>query len=312
MTDLTNEASVETFFLCRLLPDLGYKDSQIQTKKSLPLLVVGRGSKKEKYKPDFALMHRKVPRCILDAKGTDQNLEDWIEQCSGYCLALNRKFPKSNPVRYFVLSNGKTTSVYEWDKDEPVLTLDFTDFTIGNPKFDQLKAIIGAKSIAKSAAPTPQIAERSEFKFVRPTTEKARHLFATCHNAIWKEGYGPGPAFLAFVKLLFVKLWADKNLRSNVNTRHLFDKHKTEIHLPKSMVSFSQEWIEQREAEGAVNPIRLAFLSSSCETTSRRKFNSEKRKGYSTSQKQPGFVPIRSRTLFVVSSITICLESTKT
>ena len=51
--DLSNEASVETFFLSRLLKDLGYKDSQIKTKESLRTLIVGRGHKQEKYKPDY-------------------------------------------------------------------------------------------------------------------------------------------------------------------------------------------------------------------------------------------------------------------
>jgi type I restriction enzyme M protein len=53
--DLGNEASVETFFLSRLLYDLGYRDSQIKTKESLESLAVGRGSKRERYKPDYAL-----------------------------------------------------------------------------------------------------------------------------------------------------------------------------------------------------------------------------------------------------------------
>ena len=67
--------------------------------------------------------------------------------------------PKSNPVRYFVLSNGKTTSVYEWDKDEPILSLDFSDFTWGNPKLEHLKAIIGADNVAK---PTPTAPRKNQ------------------------------------------------------------------------------------------------------------------------------------------------------
>jgi len=257
--DLSNEASVETFFLSRLLPDLGYKDSQIQTKKSLRVFTVGRGHKKEKYKPDYVLMYRKIARCVVDAKGTDESLEDWIEQCSGYCLALNRKFQDSDPVRYFIVSNGRTTALYEWNKDTPILTLDFTDFVIGNPKFEHLKTIVGIQTIAKSK-PIPLTLEPADFRFIRPTMERARHLFATCHNVIWKEGYGPGPAFLAFVKLMFVKLWADKNLRENPDIGPLFISGLSEIRLPRSSVTFSKEWIERREAEGAVNPIDTIFL----------------------------------------------------
>ena len=127
-------------FSCRcLLPDLGYKDSQIKAKQSLRTLTVGRGHKREKYKPDYSLMFRGAPRCVVDAKGTSEDLSDWIEQCSGYCLALNRKYDNRNPVRYFLLSNGLSTVLYEWDKDEPLLELDFSDFTWGNPKYEHLK-----------------------------------------------------------------------------------------------------------------------------------------------------------------------------
>lgn len=258
-SDLGNEASVETFFLSRLLPDLGYKDSQIKPKKSLQSLAVGRGRKKEKYKPDYALFYRGAPRCIVDAKGINEKLDDWIEQCSGYCLALNRKYERRNPVRYFVLCNGKKTVLYEWDEDDPLLTLDFSDFTWGNPKYEHLKSVIGAQTVATSAA-EHLATESTTFKFTRPTTARARQLFANCHKAIWKaEGYGPGPAFLAFVKLMFVKLWADQNIRHNSATRQLFEGDAHEVLLPKSLVMFSTHWVEQREAEGVTNPIGDMF-----------------------------------------------------
>ena len=142
---------------------------------------------------------------MVDAKGPSEDLSNWIEQCSGYCLALNRKYDNRNPARYFLLSNGLSTVLYEWDKDEPLLELDFSDFTWGNPKYEHLKIIIGASNILTSVA-QPLGVEAFDFKFARPTTSRARQLFATCHKAIWKsEGYGPSPAFHAFVKLMFVQ-----------------------------------------------------------------------------------------------------------
>ena len=257
--DLGNEASVEAFFLSRLLPDLRYKDAQIKPKQSLESLAVSRGRKKEKYKPDYALLFRGEPRCIVDAKGVNESLDKWIEQCSGYCLALNRKYGDRNPVRYFVLSNGQTTVLYEWDKDDPLLTLDFSDFTWGNPKYEYLKSIIGAKTIVTSAA-EPLAVEAATFKFARPTTSRARQLFSTCHTEIWNEGYGPGPAFLAFVKLMFVKLLADQNIRNNKSTRHLFEGDPDKVTLPKNLVMFSTHWIEQQEAAGIPNPINDMFI----------------------------------------------------
>ena len=259
-TDLNNEASVETFFVSRLLTDLGYRDSQIKTKQSLDLLTVGRGRRREKYKPDYALFFHGVPRCILDAKGISEDLNDWIEQCSGYCLALNRKYSNNNPVRFFILSNGVTTILYEWDHDEPLVALHFSDFIWGNPKYEYFKRTVSPHLIAASKS-APLQDEPATFRFARPTTSRARQLFSTCHNAIWKsEGYGPGPAFFAFVKLMFVKLWADQNVRNNHSTRHLFESRSNEVMLPRSIVTFSENWIKKRNAEGIDNPINDMFV----------------------------------------------------
>ncbi len=61
--NLSNEASVEQFFVNRLLAELGYKDAQIQPKKSIQELTVSfGGSKSGLYKPDYVLLHRKKPR----------------------------------------------------------------------------------------------------------------------------------------------------------------------------------------------------------------------------------------------------------
>ena len=260
LADLSNEASVEDYFASRLIQALGYQDSQIKTKHSLDALAVGRGRRVEHYKPDYALLYQGIPRCIVEAKGIDEDLDHWIEQCSGYCLALNRKFGQGNPVRYFLLSNAVKTVLYEWDKDDPVLTLDFSEFTAGNPKYEHLKLIIGQGTIVTSSA-EPLLSDPATFRFARPTTARARQLFSTCHRAIWKsEGYGPAPAFLAFVKLMFVKLWADQNIRHNSSASPLFAENPDVVTLPQSLVTFSTHWIEQRQAEGITSPINDMFV----------------------------------------------------
>jgi len=254
LEDLSNEASVETFFITPLIKDLGYKNSQIKTKQSLGLLTVGRGHKREKYKPDYALIVRRAARCIVDAKGTTENIDDWIEQCSGYCLALNRKYPAGeNPVRLFILTNGITTKVYQWDVDKPILTLDFADFMWGNPKLERLRAMLAPDKIG---APTPkEVEDANDFSFTRPSRERAKTLFASCHRTIWTSGYGPAPAFMEFVKIMFVKLWADRQLRDNPATKEIMETGKETVRLPNSAVIFSIRWLEDREKEGIPNPL---------------------------------------------------------
>ena len=256
--DLSNEASVETFFVARLLKDLGYQDNQIKTKASIESREVGPGHKKTNYKPDYLLLINNKPCCVVDAKGTDEALHKWIFQCSGYCLSINQDYASENPVKYFVLSNGITTQVFEWDNKQALLSLDFADFSYGNPKLEQLKTLLAPTTIVKPAATSTLKAH--DFVFMRPSGEAARQLFASCHQTIWKsDGIAPGPAFMEFVKVMFVKLWHDRNLRDDEDLSKYFEDGSHTIRLPKSAVTFSQHWIEQREKEGDVNPIDSLF-----------------------------------------------------
>ena len=87
--DLSNEASVEQFFVSRLIADLSYEDNEIKTKEAISALPVGKGRKKEAYKPDFLLYGNKKPRWIIDAKAVGENPDDFVGQGAGYCLAIN-------------------------------------------------------------------------------------------------------------------------------------------------------------------------------------------------------------------------------
>ena len=221
LDSLSNEASVEKFFVDRMLDDLGYRDNQIQPKKSISELTVSLGgSKTVKYKPDYVLTFRRKPKWILDAKATDEVLEKWVPQCSGYCLGLNQSFKKENPVDFFVLSNGIETKVYHWDDKEPVIELKFADFAVGNPKYEKLRAMLAATSLG-----TPEPTGGQTFVFERPNAQVMKTLFAACHRAIWKsEGSNPTAAFMELIKLMFVKLWCDRKLRDDPETKAILEK----------------------------------------------------------------------------------------
>lgn len=248
-TDLTNEATVEQFFVNRMLEDLGYQDKQIEPKKSISELTVSLGgSKTVRYKPDYVLKFRRLPRWVLDAKATSEDLRDWVSQCSGYCLALNQRFSDGNPVEHFVLTNGLQTLVYKWDRDEPLLELAFADFEVGNPKYERLRSVLGAANLDR-----PKIPDGATFVFRRPTTQDAKTLFASCHRIIWKsEGSSPTAAFLEFTKLMFVKLWCDRQLREDAKIKLQLEGSGT-IKLPKEAVAFSTHWIDAQKL--STNPV---------------------------------------------------------
>ena len=248
-TDLTNEASVETFFVNRLLTDLKYRDSEIKTKRAIQELRVPRGRQSELYRPDYLLMTGSSPRWLIDAKATGERIENFTNQCAGYALQINRKYV-DRPVRYYMLTNGLLTRVYVWDQEEAVLSLRFGDFANGNTKFQTLRKLLGA-DVVRVGWPNqaPRIATHP---LSRPNMDVVKKAFLRCHQIIWKsEKMGKQAAFVEFAKLLFVKLWEDRRLRDTPALMAMIGKGEP---LPAKDVKFSTRWIKEQE-KNSPNPV---------------------------------------------------------
>lgn len=242
LEDLSNEASVEAFFMTPMLQDLGFPNKNIKTKESITKLKIAKGSKSYFYKPDYCIVLNKSPKIIIDAKSPTENIEDFTNQCIHYCLLLNEDAGK-NKVEYFILSNGVKTGLYLSTSSKPIIELDFFDFHYGNKKYEQLRAIVAFENINIS-----KIDKTSEqvFKMKPISKEGAQKLFLTCHKYIWKaEKRSPSSAFMEFMKIIFVKLYHD---------RKLHEEYKELSDYPKTAVTFSVHWIESREKE-TPNPI---------------------------------------------------------
>jgi type I restriction enzyme M protein len=253
-SDLSNEASVEQFFVNRLLGVLGYEDREIKPKTAIAELNIGKGRKKEPWKPDYMLVCRKKPRWIIDAKSPSENPDAFIDQGGGYCFAVNQK-TEDNPVHYFMLTNGFLTRVYPWDSAEPVLSLRFADFVDDNTKYKSLCALLGADSARTGWANTkPPIVPH---EIHRPSMEEAKKTFIRCHRIIWKaDKVGPQGAFERFAKILFVKLWEDRRLRDSPDLLSAIGRGDP---LPADAVRFSTKWLEL-QANNTENPIdRILF-----------------------------------------------------
>uniref|UniRef100_A0A6M3ID74 Putative methyltransferase n=1 Tax=viral metagenome TaxID=1070528 RepID=A0A6M3ID74_9ZZZZ len=250
--DLTNEASVESFFILRLLNDLGYEDNEIKTKKSIDSLRIGKGRKRgDLYKPDFVILGNKKPRWLIDAKGTGERIEDFIYQCSNYSLQIDQKYDE-NPLRFYMLTNGLLTRIYPWDKEEPVISLRFADFKNGNSRYEALKKLLSAANTRKGFSEIHKDEHSGGYILVKPSMDIIRKAFLKCHRIIWKsEKMSPQAAFVEFAKLLFVKLWEDRRLRDNPEFLALISNGDP---LPKNEVRFSSHWIKSQEIN-TPNPI---------------------------------------------------------
>ena len=249
-SDLTNEASVESFFVLRLLKDLGYKDSDISTKKSIKEFKIPKGRAQELYKPDYIISSHKLPRWIIDAKGTGERVENFAYQCAGYSLMINRKYTEK-PIRFFMLTNGLLTRVYAWDQEEAVMSLRFTDFVDTNVKYQALTKLLSSKTI-KEAATKKERKKSGGHLLERPVMDEIKKAFQRCHRIIWKsEKMSPQASFIAFAKLLFVKLWEDRKLRDNPVLLAAIGNGEP---LPINEVRFSSHWIREQEFNSP-NPV---------------------------------------------------------
>ena len=245
--DLTNEASVEDFFVFRLLKDLGYLDAEIMPKKSLDELTISAGGrKKEKYKPDYCIVSAGFPRWLLDAKEPSEDVDAWTYQCAGYSLAINRQYKGDKPLRYYAITNGLVFKLFQWDEDEPVLSMRFHEFVDEDGKYEELKSML-SPDIARSGWKTTPSAYLDTITLHKPSITEVKRLFNQCHQIIWKsEKMSPQAAFFEFVKLMFVKLWEDRKLLEDPELGPSIRGGKP---IPKSRIKFSKQWIDAHEID---------------------------------------------------------------
>ena len=255
--DLSNEATVEEFFISRLIKDLGFIDSEIKPKKDLEELVIGRGRKKESFKPDYVCFVTEKPRLVTEVKAVGEIVDEYLYQGQGYAFELNKRFTGEKPVQYVLMSNGAETKLYYWHELDPILILDFPDFVDDNDKFEALKGYISRKKIVHPPKEKPA----EPFPFRRPNDiEEIKNLFRRCHRAIRQaDKMAPSPAFYEFTKILFVKLQEDRLLREKEELRR---RITTGEPLPADQVTFSVRWIERREEEKEPNPVNTILFKN--------------------------------------------------
>ncbi len=231
--NLKNEASVEALFVDRLIKELDYPDNRISRKESISQISIGRGSKKENYRPDYVLFDSAGnPIIVIDAKSPKEDPSKFHYQVSSYALHLNQKYKDHNPVRYTILTNGNKLFVYPWDSEEPIFFLDFEDFVKDGGKLLELRSNI-SYSAFKQVALVKDI-----FKFERPELSALIKTFNDMHNLIRKkDSLSPTDAFYEFSKIMFIKI------REDLKIHNLLD---SETIPTKEDFIFSDSWIDSQ------------------------------------------------------------------
>ena len=204
--ELTNEAAVEAIFLIPLIWELGYESSDVSFKESISEIPIGRGSKKVLYKPDFVLKANGIPYIVIDAKSPNENVDDWTLQCSSYCLEINKLYDY-NPVQYYAITNGLKFQLYQWDKKDYILDLDFSDFSIDNKKYKELEEKISKAHILQRSKKMLQEIEAGEFEFHTVDLKELSEIFSSLHQMVWRiEKKSPSAAFSELIKIIFINI----------------------------------------------------------------------------------------------------------
>ncbi|MFF0226666.1 N-6 DNA methylase [Streptomyces sp. NPDC004629] len=249
---LGNEASVEQFFVNRLISALDYADDQVRPKESLDELMVNQGRSRKRYRPDYALEVDGTVRWVIEAKAVGESLESFVGQAASYCHHLNASHHDGNPVTHFLMTNGLTTELYQWDRQDPILRLSFTDFDESNPKWKQLKEMLCPDSLSSRRWTVQPTLFESSLTINQSSISEINAAFAWCHKLIYRrENYSYSAAFMEFVKVVFLKLLSDKSVHGN--SRAVFADDGS-IAVPASEVRFSLSWIERME-EDSPNPV---------------------------------------------------------
>jgi type I restriction enzyme M protein len=242
---ISNEASVEAWFVNPLLTYLGYDRTDLRLKTRIQEFRVGKGRKSVNYKPDYIAMVGKMPVLVVDAKHPGESIDKWTEQCSSYCLELNKSF-ETNPVKYYLLTNAIRTTLYRWDKDKPILELSFADFVPDSPGFQKLTSYISRACLSAVLQAEEKEILDSDFPFTTVSLAAMSKLFQEIHQYIWtEEKKTPSAAFMELIKIVFVKLQKDKELHQRLGRD---PRPKT------GDVTFSKHWISrQTESQNPVN-----------------------------------------------------------
>ncbi|KYG75924.1 MULTISPECIES: N-6 DNA methylase [Roseivirga] len=247
-TDLKNEADVEALFVERLLNYFSFPDDRVKRKRSLDEMVIGQGSKKEKYKPDYVLFDSAGdPIIVIDAKAPSEKIEDYQYQVSSYALGLNQKFKDKNPVIFTVLTNGLYLIVYPWDNSQPEHFLKFEDFAPHNESFIELRSKLSYSAFEHAKA------TKGVFEHDRPTLHTLLKAFNDCHDLIWKkEKISPTDAFYEFSKIMFIKIREDNKIH---------DKFSNGDSLTKDDFVFSTHWLDAMAKNGIEHPFDKILFS---------------------------------------------------
>lgn len=258
LEDLHNEADVEQNFARRLIEALDYPDRSIRPKTSLDRLVIRDVGDQRYHKPDFAIKVNRRIRWIVEAKAPGEKLQKHINQARDYASVINRPYiaasnrEGSGPVQYYLLTNGKLTLLYRVGHENPILKMEFDEFTEDNQSYLKLKGFLRPDSFGN----VTQDEIDDVLHCRKPEIAEINTVFAKCHQDIYtSDKISQAHGFMEFVKLVTLKLISDRRIR-DANPGLAAER---EFEYPASEVEFSVYWIKKQQTH-AIDPVNTILF----------------------------------------------------
>ncbi|HHW04266.1 MAG TPA: hypothetical protein GXX35_15955 [Thermoanaerobacterales bacterium] len=174
--DLATESDVEQKFIYPFLTSnpplgLGLSDFDIQTKKQLRRVEIGKGGQKKYYFPDYLILFRGIPVMVVEAKKPGEDLVDGYAEARLYAAEVNAQFPHNiNACQYIIVSNGHETWAGYSDQAVPENKLIFDDFYDESAKLSVLIEFCKGDKL-KILADKPYLYARGSAKFYTPVSQ---------------------------------------------------------------------------------------------------------------------------------------------
>ncbi len=150
---LATESDVEQKFIYPFLTaeeptGFGFSSSDIQSKPNLKSIVIGKGTTKKVFYPDYVITAVGLPMLVVEAKAPGSDLNEAFREARLYAAELNAAFATSlNPVSKVIATDGTRLLAGYTDQSTAKHDLNFSDIDPATEKTANLLAEFGKKAI---------------------------------------------------------------------------------------------------------------------------------------------------------------------
>jgi len=171
---MLTESDVEQKFIYSFLTDvspegLGFFPDNIQTKRDIRKIVIGKGGSKKLYYPDYVVVLDGLPAMIVEAKTPeDQDVDEAFREARLYATELNALYsPQVNPCSIVIATNGRRLMAGKWDSQNSLVDISLEENSVANDDYITLLELAGYATLSKEVSKI-RLALKGSAKYTKP------------------------------------------------------------------------------------------------------------------------------------------------